>query len=106
MSKVDSKDDLKPQTVVKNTEIEDIGVVVPNPPSYVYMGIPGLNEIDVVYDDSIVAIRTDWKKLEIIGPENAIADYKKCGAGKGRRSVVFFWCLICRENFNVNALAS
>lgn len=47
------------------------------------------NEVSVVYDGDSVAIGTDWNKLEIVGPENAVADLQKCGAGKGEECCIF-----------------
>jgi hypothetical protein len=80
-------EDLKPQTVVKNRETGKFGVVVSDLPAY--LSVLGPGEVSVVYDGSTVADGTDPESLEIIGPENAVADLQKCGAGKGADCCIF-----------------
>jgi len=53
------------------------------------MDCNGPDEVSVVYDNSTTAIGTDWQTLEVIGPENAVADPKKCGAGRGEDCCIF-----------------
>jgi len=81
------KTDFHPQLIVKNTKTGDQGVTCPNLPGM--MDCNGPDEISVVYEGSTVAHGTDFRELEIIGPENAIADLTKCGAGEGENACIF-----------------
>ncbi|MBI4414645.1 MAG: hypothetical protein HY566_00210 [Candidatus Kerfeldbacteria bacterium] len=53
---------------------------------------PGLEDeegVAVVFPPSTVAMHVREDRLEIIGPENAVADEAKCGAGRGKRVCMF-----------------
>ncbi len=62
-------------TVVKNTITKKKGVVITD-----RFGVCSPEEILVVYDGTSSGLGTDHESLEIIGPENAVADLEKCGA--------------------------
>ena len=76
--------DIKPQTLVKNKKDGRVGVVITEP-----WGCCVSGEFPVVYEGTDSFLGTFAKDLEIIGPENAIADPKKCGAGKGKECCIF-----------------
>lgn len=81
------KTDFRPKLVVRNKEIGSIGVTCRDLPGP--LSCNGPDEISVVYDGTTVASGTDFRELEIVGPENAIADLHKCGAGKGEEACIF-----------------
>lgn len=60
------------------------GVVVTDP-----FGCCSGKEVPVVYDGTNFYSGTDYQYLKIIGPENAVADPKKCGAGTGKQCCIF-----------------
>lgn len=80
-------DKISIQTVVKNRQSGKIGVVCPD--------LGGMlscctdEEVPVVYEGTSVSCGTLFDQLEIIGPENAGADLKKCGAGQGENCCIF-----------------
>lgn len=82
-----SKRDFTPQTLVKNTGSGKIGVVCPDMSGM--MNCNGPEEVGVVYEGSTTSSGTDWRDLEIIGPENAVADLDKCGGGQGEKACIF-----------------
>lgn len=82
-----SKTDFHPQLIVKNKETGGVGVTCDDLPGL--LNCNGPDEISVVYDGTIIASGTDYRVLEIIGQENAIADLHKCGAGKGEECCIF-----------------
>ncbi len=71
------------QTRVKNKDGE-MGVTCPD-----FMSSCTKDEVPVVYDGTTASLGTLESDLEIIGPENAIADFIKCGAGKGNDCCIF-----------------
>lgn len=81
-----SKEQFIPQTVVKNRNGQ-IGVVCNDLPGP--LSCNGPEEVSVVYEGSTCEVGTDWKELEVVGPENAVADLKKCGAGRGEEACIF-----------------
>ena len=81
------KTDFQPQLIVKNKETGSIGVTCEDLSGP--FSCNGPNEVSVVYDGTTYAMGTDYRKLEIIGPENAVADLIKCGAGKGEEACIF-----------------
>ena len=85
--------DFRPQLVVRNKETGSIGVTCRDLPGPLSCNGPG--EVSVVYDGTTVALGTDCMDLKIIGPENAVADLDKCGAGKGEETCIF---LVVRHN--------
>lgn len=89
---------IKLQTIVKHTPTHRIGVVCPD-----MMGCCSDDETPVVYSGVTHFEDTATSELEIIGPENAIADPKKCGAGKGAACCIFLTCGpegFCCERFS------
>jgi len=74
---------IQTKTLVKNKE-GITGVVVDDP-----FGCRGSGEVPVVYEGTTHFKGTNFEDLEIIGPENAIADLKKCGAGLGKDTCIF-----------------
>ena len=82
-----SKEDFLPQTVVRRKTDGSIGVVCPDLPGM--LNCHGPDEVGVVYDGCDSSDGTDWKELEVIGPENAVADLKKCGAGREKECCIF-----------------
>lgn len=80
--------DIKSQTLVKNKNDGRIGVVVSEPwETCVVEEFPVV--YGVVYEGETALLATFAEDLEVIGPENAIADMEKCGAGKGKECCVF-----------------
>lgn len=77
---------IKLQTVVKDTATGRLGVVCPD-----LMGCCADNETPVVFNGETSFEGTPTQQLEIIGPENAIADPKKCGAGS-EECCIFLTC--------------
>lgn len=75
---------MEPQTLVRNTETGILGVVVTDP-----WDVCGDDEVPVVYEGQTGFSGTDRGVLEDFGPENAIADAEKCGAGKGAECCIF-----------------
>jgi hypothetical protein len=77
---------MKSRTVVKHTPSGRMGVVVPD-----LLGVCSSQEVAVVLEGEIAVVRILLMDLKEIGPENAIADYSKCGVGEGEeRCCVFF----------------
>ncbi|MBI2098561.1 MAG: hypothetical protein HYT49_02790 [Candidatus Wildermuthbacteria bacterium] len=81
------KEDFLPQLVVRNKETGATGVVCPDLPGP--LSVDGPDEVGVVYDGETTAHGTDFRVLEVVGPENAVADLDKCGAGKGEQACIF-----------------
>lgn len=50
------------------------------------------NETPVVWDGEGGFSGTQTDLLTVIGPENAIGDPKKCGAGRGEECCIFLTC--------------
>ncbi len=75
------------QTVVKNKKSGSMGVVCPD--------LGGMlscctdDEVPVVYEGVSASCGTLFGRLEVIGPENAVADLKKCGAGQEDNCCIF-----------------
>ena len=67
------------QMVVRNKKTGKKGVTVDDLPAPLDCCLP--EETPVVYEGETVVVGTLTEDLEVIGPENAIADLKKCGAG-------------------------
>jgi hypothetical protein len=72
------------QTVVRNMKDGRLGVVV-----YDNYGCCSEDEVPVVYDGTTYFSGTDRNLLEVVGPENAVAEPKKCGAGRGAECCKF-----------------
>ncbi|PIR02708.1 MAG: hypothetical protein CO031_02100 [Candidatus Nealsonbacteria bacterium CG_4_9_14_0_2_um_filter_37_38] len=81
------KTDFRPQLVVRNKETGSIGVTCRDLPGP--LSCDGPDEVSVVYDGTTVALGTDYRAFEIMGPENAVADLNKCGTGKGEEACIF-----------------
>jgi len=81
------KRDFKSGLIVKNVSTGQIGVTCNDLPGM--LSCNGPEEVTVIYDGSSCGSGTDWKKLTIIGKEEAKADLKKCGAGRGAEACIF-----------------
>jgi len=81
------KQDFKPRLVVKNVRTNEIGVTCDDLPGM--LSCNGPEEVSVVYDGSTCTCGTDWRDLTILGNEEAKADLKKCGAGRGAEACIF-----------------
>ena len=81
------KTDFLPKLVVRNKETGVIGVTCQDMPGP--FSCNGPDEVSVVYDGTTVASGTDYRVLEIVGQENAVAGLNKCGAGKGEEACIF-----------------
>ncbi len=71
-------------TLVRRKDDDKLGVAVNDP-----FGVCSDDEVPVVYEGDTAFIGTDESKLEDLGPENAVADLKKCGAGQGDKCCKF-----------------
>ena len=85
--------DFVPKLIVKNIKTGEEGVTCTDLPGM--MSCNGANEVSVVYKGTTVASGTNYEYLEIIGKEKAVANLKKCGAGKGPDACIF---LVMSEN--------
>lgn len=79
--------DFQPKLVVRNKKTGFIGVTCRDLPGL--LSCNGQDEVSVVYDGTTFASGTDYRLLEIVGSENAVADINKCGAGKGEEACIF-----------------
>ena len=79
--------DLVPASVVRNIVTGQVGVVCPElqPP----MGCNEPGQVSVVYEGDNCACETDPEDLTFLRKEEAVADMKKCGAGKGAECCIF-----------------
>ncbi len=68
---------MKTQTRVRRKSNGQLGVVVND-----NFNCCSPTEVPVVYDDTTSFLGTDRADLEDLGPENAVADFHRCGAGK------------------------
>lgn len=71
-------------TLVRRKEDGKPGVAVTDP-----FNCCSDNEVPVVYEGSTAFLGTDEDKLEAVGPENAVADLTRCGAGRGAECCKF-----------------
>ncbi len=67
------------QMVVRNKKTGQKGVTVDDTPGI--LSCCSDEETPVVYERDTTSMGTPTEDLEMIGPENAVADLKKCGAG-------------------------
>jgi hypothetical protein len=81
------KTDFRPQLIVKNKKTGSMGVTCHDLPGI--LSCNGPDEVSVVYNGTSYAIGTDYQTLEIVGSENAVADFHKCGAGRGKDACIF-----------------
>ena len=87
-----------------------IGVVVKNKDGHLGVvitdsfGCCGDDEIPVVYDGINYYSGTDYRELEVVGPENAKADPEKCGAGTGEQCCIFL--VVGSEGFECQRFGS
>jgi len=81
------KTDFRPQLIVKNNKTGSIGVTCSDLPGP--LSCNGPDEVSVVYEGTTCASGTDYRELVIVGPENAVADLHKCGAGRGEEACIF-----------------
>ena len=81
------KTDFPPKLIVKNKETGFIGVTCQDILGPFSCNLP--DEISVVYDGTAIALGTDYRLLEILSPENAVADINKCGGGKNEEACIF-----------------
>ncbi|MDD5290399.1 MAG: hypothetical protein PHT40_04385 [Patescibacteria group bacterium] len=73
-----------PCDLVKRISDQKVGVVISDD-----FALCEPDQANVVFDGVSYSEATDIKDLEKIGPENAVADPKKCGAGKGSECCIF-----------------
>lgn len=74
---------MEPQTLVKRKSDGKLGVIVPDSFGCCDEGVA------VVFDGNSYYQETMPDNLEVIGHENAIADFKKCGGGLGEQCCIF-----------------
>ncbi len=74
-------------TVVKSRESGLLGVVCPDLPSYLRCGDPG--DITVQFQGTPATLELPPSDVEIIGMEDPVPDYKKCGSGLGENCCIF-----------------
>ena len=72
------------QTIVRRKSDGALGVVVRDS-----FGCCSSTEVPVVYHGESGFLGTEETDLEMVGPENAIADFQKCGAGQGAECCMF-----------------
>mgnify|MGYP001560372332 FL=1 len=75
------------QTVFRNKKSGSVGVVCPDLGGM--LSCCNDDEVPVVYEGTTASCGTIFDQLEIVGPENALADREKCGAGKGKDCCIF-----------------
>lgn len=80
--------DFEPRLVVKNTVDGTIGVVCSPMPGA--LNVIGPEEIPVVYDHTTHVKGTPFNKLQILHPENAVANPDDCGVG-GKTGCMFLF---------------
>lgn len=73
----------KPGTLVHDTDAR-LGVVVDDP-----MGICADDEIPVVFEGVEFYIRVSVFGVFVVGPEQAVADFRECGGGKEEECCIF-----------------
>lgn len=78
---------MQEQMVVEHIPTGRIGVTTSDLPGYLSCNGPG--EVTVVYNGTTVGDGTNENELRVVGPENAVADFHKCGAGKGSECCIF-----------------
>ncbi len=76
------------QTVVRHVPTGKIGVVIQEP-FEPFGSCDPEQEAPVVFDGTTSWCAVSLTELEKIGPEQAIADWEKCGAGNGRECCMF-----------------
>ena len=72
---------------VKNNKTGDFGTVCPSLPGMLNCNTE--DEVSVVYDDTTTALGTNYRLLEIIGEEKAIASINNCGGKMGANCCIF-----------------
>lgn len=72
------------QTLVKHKGTGRLGVVTQD-----CMSCCDEGEVPVVFEGTTFFEGTPEGDLEVIGPENAVADMDKCGAGQGEKCCMF-----------------
>lgn len=75
------------QTVVRNKKSGSTGVVCPDLGGM--LSCCADDEVPVVYEGASAFCGTPFDQLEVIGPENAVADLRKCGAGQEEKCCIF-----------------
>jgi len=75
------------QMRVRNTKTGSLGVTVDDLAGLLSCCDPG--ETPVVFDGQGGFTGIQTEDLEVLGPENAIADLQRCGAGKGADCCIF-----------------
>lgn len=74
------------QTLVRHVRTGQIGVVVDDP----FGGLGNFEEeVPVVWEGYTEYRGMRPRRLEVIGPENAVADMVKCGGGRGEECCIF-----------------
>ena len=78
---------IRPQMVVKDKMTGRFGVTVKDLPGM--LSCCTSEETPVVFEGHNASTGILTEDLEIIGPERALADPEKCGAGKGKSCCIF-----------------
>jgi hypothetical protein len=84
--------DFKPRMLVRHKTSGKIGVLLPT--IYILLS-DGDDELSVAYDgETPITLNCEGGRdaFEIVGPENAVPDPQRCGAGQGEHCCVFLTC--------------
>jgi len=76
---------MKEQTVVREKKTGELGVVIKD-----NFNLCSAGEIIVVFQGHSYGETTAIEELEVVGPENAQANFRQCGAGMGEKCCKFF----------------
>lgn len=81
-----SRHQFRAQMLVKRKEDGKKGVVVDE---MGFMRVCSDEEVPVVFEGTAAYFGTDFRELELLGKEDAVADFEKCGGGKGAECCKF-----------------
>ena len=75
---------MKERALVREKKSGKLGVVICDE-----FGLCEDGEVLVVYEGATYGLATSLEELEVVGPENAAADLKKCGHGEGALCCIY-----------------